>query len=87
MVPDKTERFSIGSAYGSSQRSITEQGYWPWKMIWKFKMTFKVACLTWLLAKQAALTQDSLMKRGLQFCSRCSFCECEAETVKLLSTL
>ncbi|WMV49660.1 hypothetical protein MTR67_043045 [Solanum verrucosum] len=57
---------------------------WPWKMIWKVKVPHKVACFTWLVARQAVLTQDNLMKRGRQLCSRCFFCEREIETTKHL---
>lgn len=61
--PDKQGRFSVGSAYRSSQRPGTHIGGRPWKMIWKVKIPFKIACFTWLLANQAALTQHNLMKR------------------------
>lgn len=53
-------------------------------MTWKVKVPFKIACFSWLLAKQIALIQDNLMKRGLQLGSRCSFCEWEAETINHL---
>lgn len=33
--PDKQGRFSVGSAYRSSQRPSTHIGGWPWKIIWK----------------------------------------------------
>ncbi|WMV40242.1 hypothetical protein MTR67_033627 [Solanum verrucosum] len=82
--PDEQGRFSIGSAYRSSQRPGTHIGGWPWKMIWKVKIPLKIACFTWLLANQAALTQHNLMKRGMQICSRCWFCECEVETINHL---
>ncbi|WMV27001.1 hypothetical protein MTR67_020386 [Solanum verrucosum] len=61
--PDKQGKFSVGLAYRSSQRPGTHIGGWPWKMIWKVKIPFKIACFTWLLANQAALTQHNLMKR------------------------
>ncbi|WMV58899.1 hypothetical protein MTR67_052284 [Solanum verrucosum] len=82
--PDEQDRFSVGSAYRSSQRPGTHIGGWPWKMIWKVKIPLKIACFTWLLANQAALTQHNLMKRGMQICSRCWFCECEVETINHL---
>ncbi|WMV30226.1 hypothetical protein MTR67_023611 [Solanum verrucosum] len=82
--PDEQGRFSVGSAYRSSQRPGTHIGGWPWKMIWKVKIPLKIACFTWLLANQAALTQHNLMKRGMQICSRCWFCECEVETINHL---
>lgn len=62
-LPDKQGRFSVGSAHRSSHRSSTRLGGWPWKIIWKVKVPLKV-CVTWLLAKQAALAQDNLVKRG-----------------------
>ncbi|WMV55620.1 hypothetical protein MTR67_049005 [Solanum verrucosum] len=68
--PDEQGRFSVGPAYRSSQRPGTHIGGWPWKMIWKVKIPFKIACFTWLLANQAALTQHNPMKRGMQICSR-----------------
>ncbi|CAN4084816.1 unnamed protein product [Withania somnifera] len=77
-VQDKYERFSVGSAYRNFQRATTHQGYWPWKVIWKVKVPLEVPCFTWILAKQPAL--NYLMKRRSKLCSRCSFCECEAET-------
>lgn len=87
-IPDKQGRVSVRrSAYWKFQRSDLQQGDWPWKMIWKVKVPFKIACFSWLLAKQAALTQDHLMKRGIQLCSRCLFCECEAETINHFFTL
>ncbi|WMV40391.1 hypothetical protein MTR67_033776 [Solanum verrucosum] len=82
--PDEQGRFSVGSTYRSSQRPGTHIGGWPWKMIWKVKIPFKIACFTWLLANQAAFTQHNLMKRGMQICSRCWFCECEVETINHL---
>ncbi|KAG5598288.1 hypothetical protein H5410_029658 [Solanum commersonii] len=38
---DKQGRFSVGSAYRSSQRPGTHIGGWPWKMIWKVKDTIQ----------------------------------------------
>lgn len=42
---------------------------WPWKV----KIPHKVACFSWLVARQAVLIQDNFMKRGRQLCSRTSF--------------
>jgi len=83
-APDTQGKFSVGIAYRNSQRTHTQSSYWPWKMIWKVKVPFKVACFTWLLAKQVVLTQDNRMKKGLDLCSRCFFCECETETINHL---
>lgn len=65
------------------QKSEVQQDGWRWKMIWKVKVPFKVACFTRLLAKQAALTQDNLMKE-VSNCAKDAFCECEAETINHL---
>ena len=43
-----------------------------------------MSCFTWLLAKQDVLTQENLMKRGIQLSPRCSLCGEEAETVNHL---
>lgn len=53
-------------------------------MIWKVKIPYKVACFTWLLAKEAVLTQDNLIKRGFYLCSRCYLCGEKAETISHL---
>lgn len=39
---------------------------------------------TWLVVKEAALTQENLMKRGIHRCPRCFFCEQQAETINHL---
>lgn len=53
-------------------------------MIGKVKIPYKVACFTWLLAREAVLTQDNLLKRGYQLGSRCHLCEAQEETVNHL---
>lgn len=47
---------------------------WPWKHISKTKTPHEVACFVWLLTKEATLTQDNLMRRGIPLCSRLFFC-------------
>ncbi|XP_060210534.1 uncharacterized protein LOC132637471 [Lycium barbarum] len=54
---------------------------WPWKHIWKTKIPCKVACFSWLLAKEAVLTHENLKKRNWTMCSRCFLCEKEVETI------
>ncbi|CAN4092705.1 unnamed protein product [Withania somnifera] len=44
-------------------------------------MPYKVACFVWLLSKEAVLTEDNLMKRGLNLTSRSVFCGGQTETV------
>lgn len=53
---------------------------WPWKNIWKAKAPFKVVCFTWLVAREACLTQDNLQRRGFLLCSRCLLCGRDLET-------
>ena len=39
---------------------------------------------TWLVVKEAVLMQENLMKKGIQMCPRCFFCEQKAETINHL---
>ncbi|WMV47146.1 hypothetical protein MTR67_040531 [Solanum verrucosum] len=63
-------KFTIKSAYRHFDRPAEMLLPWPWKMIWKINVPHKVACFTWLVVREAVLTQDNLMKRGRQLCSR-----------------
>lgn len=76
----KNGKFTVKSAYRHLDRPTVMATTWPWKMIWKVRKPHKVTCFSWLVARQAVLTQDDLMKRGRQLCSRCFFCETETET-------
>uniref|UniRef100_M1BGQ1 RNA binding protein n=1 Tax=Solanum tuberosum TaxID=4113 RepID=M1BGQ1_SOLTU len=66
-------KFTVKSAYRHLHRPAAMLLPWPWKIIWKVRVPHKVACFTWLVARQAILTQDNLMKRGKQLCSKCFF--------------
>ena len=57
-------KFTINSAYRHFDRPAEMLLPWPWKMIWKINVPHKVACFTRLVAREAVLTQDNLMKRG-----------------------
>jgi len=57
---------------------------WPWKQIWKNRIPYNISCFIWLLAKEAALTQDNVMKKGITLCSRCFLCKETYETVNHL---
>ncbi|WMV13350.1 hypothetical protein MTR67_006735 [Solanum verrucosum] len=81
---EKDGKFKVKSAYKLLDISIEIKELRSWKMIWKGKIPHKVACFTWLVARQYVLTQDNLMKRGRDLCSRCSFCESETETINHL---
>lgn len=75
---------TVSSAYNLFVPTGSEIVDWPWKMIWKAKIPYKVNCFTWLLAKEAILTHDNLNKRGHHLCSRCFLCEDQRETVNHL---
>ncbi|WMV30140.1 hypothetical protein MTR67_023525 [Solanum verrucosum] len=76
--------FKVHSAYRLMDQSSQESPIWPWKQIWKCRIPHKVSCFIWLLAKEAALTQDNVMKRGITLCSRCFLCGETLETVNHL---
>lgn len=73
--------FKVSAAYRKLNHPVMSASKWPWKRIWKAKIPHKVACFVWLLSKEAVLTQDNLMKRGIPLCS---FCGEMAETVNHL---
>lgn len=76
--------FKVHSANGMIDQSCQKSSTWPWKQIWKCRIPHKVSCFIWLLAKEAALTQDNVKKRGITLCSRCFLCEEILETVNHL---
>uniref|UniRef100_A0A0V0IE94 Putative ovule protein n=1 Tax=Solanum chacoense TaxID=4108 RepID=A0A0V0IE94_SOLCH len=76
--------FTVNSAYEDLNTVGIEEVEWPWKMIWKTKIPYKVNCFTWLLAKETVLTHENLNKRGVHLCSRCFLCEEQGETVNHL---
>ncbi|WMV41257.1 hypothetical protein MTR67_034642 [Solanum verrucosum] len=57
---------------------------WPWRQIWKTKIPLKVACFTWLLAKEAVLTYENLRKRNNILVTHCCLCGEAAETARHL---
>lgn len=77
-------RLTVVSSYKNLNRVGFQLSLWPWKHTWKVKIPYKVACFTWLVAKEAVLTQENLMKRGLSICSRCYLCGQDAETISHL---
>lgn len=62
---DSRGRFSVKSAYRDFNRSNDQVECWPWKLMWKVKILYKVSCFVWLLANGAVLTQDNLRKEGI----------------------
>lgn len=68
----------------SLNRTRGQEKEWPWKMIWKPKVPYKVKCFTWFLEQQVVLTHENLNKRGHQLASRCYLCGEQDEPVKHL---
>jgi len=54
----------------SLNRTRGQEKEWPWRMIWKPKVPYKVKCFTWFLEQQVVLTHENLNKRGHQLASR-----------------
>ena len=65
--------FTVSSAYKNLNQMGTQLRFLPWKLIWKVKIPYKVVVFTWLVVKEAVLTLENLMKRGMHMCSRCFF--------------
>lgn len=69
-APDGRSTVKKGYLLLSSYSDLNSS--WPWKSA----APSKVMCFTWLVTKEAVLTQCNLQKRGLIiWCSRCSLCE------------
>jgi len=79
---NKTCIVKVNCAYNWLNNSYQLTSNWPWKGIWKSKIPLKVSCFVWLLAKEAVLTQDNLMKRGIPLCSRECHGSCQARSLK-----
>ncbi|CAN4123762.1 unnamed protein product [Withania somnifera] len=73
--------FKVSAAYRKLNHPYLQVPKWLQKHNWKGKIPHKVACFEWLLAKEAVLTQEDLMKRGIPLCSRFFFGGKTAETV------
>lgn len=70
---DSKGNFTANSAYKNMIHMESQLSFLPWKLIWKVKIPYKVVVFTWLVVKEAALTQENLMKRGINMCPRCFF--------------
>ncbi|XP_059310048.1 uncharacterized protein LOC132061211 [Lycium ferocissimum] len=81
---DSKGNFTVKSAYRDLCSTTNQEAGWPWRMIWKTKIPYKVNCFSWLLAKEVVLTHENLNKRGFHLCSRCYLCGEQAETVNHL---
>ncbi|WMV10142.1 hypothetical protein MTR67_003527 [Solanum verrucosum] len=76
--------FTVKSAYRELRSTEEQHAGWPWRMIWRTEIPYKVNYFTWLLAKQAVLTHENLNKRKPNLCSSCYLCEEQVETVNHL---
>lgn len=52
--------------------------------IWRAKMPSKASFLLWLIYAGKILTQDIIMKKGVQLASHCSLCKKDVESVSHL---
>ena len=57
--------FTVKSAYRELSSTEVQQTGWPWRMIWRTEIPYKVNYFTWLLIKEAVLTHENLNKRNL----------------------
>jgi len=73
--------YTVKSAYNYQIRQNAQFDQWPWKwkFIWKTKAPYKVLCFSWLVAREACLTQENLRRRGFHLCSRCCMCGAAGE--------
>ena len=69
MVGNSKGIFTVGALYKKLNHQNLQLFKWPWRHIWKAKIPYKVSCFVWLLAKEAVLTQENSMKRGITLCS------------------
>ncbi|WMV26357.1 hypothetical protein MTR67_019742 [Solanum verrucosum] len=79
--------FKVNSTYKLMDQTNPQTYCWPWKQIWRSRIPHKISCFIWLLAKEAAPTQDNLKKRGITLCSSCFLCGEALETGNHLYTL
>ncbi|WMV44529.1 hypothetical protein MTR67_037914 [Solanum verrucosum] len=75
--------FTVKSAYRELRSTEEQHAGWPWRMIWRTEIPYKVNYFTWLFAKQAVLTHENLNKRKPNLRSSCYLCEEQMETVNL----
>lgn len=80
----KSGAFSVKIAYHFINTIANPTQGWPWKQIWRVRVPKKVLCFTWLVAREAVLTQDNLIRRGIQLQARCSLCGKDGESASHL---
>ena len=75
-------KFDIRSFYHKI-RNATPSTF-PWKGIWKAKVSKRVAFFTWTATHGQFLTLDKLMLHGRPLANRCCMCCCNVESVNHL---
>ena len=61
---DTKGQFSVNSVYKKLNKNAGQEMEWPWKIIWKPKVPYRVNYFMWLLTKEAVLTHENLKQRG-----------------------
>nr|XP_009631336.1 uncharacterized protein LOC104121134 [Nicotiana tomentosiformis] len=80
LEPKRDETYTVKSAYLVASNSNQHIEHWPRRQIWKVKKSLKVVCFSWLMAREACLTQDKLRRSSFHLCSKCSLCGTATET-------
>ena len=75
-------KFDIRSFYHKIQNATPST--FPWKGIWKAKVSKRVAFFTWTTTHGQFLTLDKLMLHGRPLANRCCMCCCNVESVNHL---
>ena len=57
--------FKVNKTYRMMDQPSNNDLNWPCKQIWKNRIPYKISYFVWLLAKEATLAQDNVMKRGI----------------------
>ncbi|KAF5453608.1 hypothetical protein F2P56_028501 [Juglans regia] len=78
-IHERNSRFSVHSYY----HVLTCQGVcdFPWKSIWKVKVTNKVAFFCWFVSHDKILTIENLRKHGICIVDWCYMCNKDSESV------
>lgn len=72
----------MNSYYRELIKIVSELGTnWPWKLIRKAFAPAKVTYFGWVVAYEACLAQDKLIRRCFSICSRFYLCENSFEAV------
>ena len=81
-LPCKRKGFTV-SAYYHLLIGHSEQSF-PWKSIWKQKISSRVAFFVWTAALGKCLTINNLRKRKVCILDWCYMCKCNSESVNHL---